>query len=890
MNCVLLNAQSIRSKFDEFRCFVAVQKPDIVCVTETWVSEGFNGDRLQDYELQGYHMFSYCREVRQGGGILIYVNSLYSATRVEEPLKAKGVESVWIDVKIGVGTRDELRIGVFYRPGNVVKVLQLEIDQAICEEVRRNFKSQCIIMGDFNLRDYVANVETTECMLFRQMFEEELFLHQFVTEPTRLDAILDLVFSDDRELINDLTVCEGLGSSDHSTVTFNVSLKDRPKDNSLMVPNFNRAEFDKIRTDLARIDWNRELLGLDACQAWIAFKSILGRVQSRYIPLKRKRSRKNDKPPWLTPEVREAIRKKKSAFRKMKSSPIESNNRIYRKCRDEVKKRVRTARRVKEMDLARNCNTDCNNFFSFYKLSSSSRSIGPLKSKGELVSRDTDMLDLFSNQFKSVFTIEDQSGLTLLQNQPATNISIDELDTISSDLVRTHLKRVRPNKAEGPDEIYARVLKECEKEVAVPLAIIFSRSLSETEIPIDWKRANVVPVFKKGDKGKVENYRPVSLTSLVCKLFESIIKDTIVAFLNENEIIRGTQHGFMKGRSCLTNLLEFLDVATNSFDQGKQLDVAYLDFSKAFDKVPHKRLGLQLKLHGINNKMHAWIELWLSGRQQRVILNGSKSRWENVLSGVPQGSVLGPLLFLIFVNQIENGVANKVLKFADDLKLFGVIEGERDQDDFQSDLDKLVEWSEAWQMKFNFDKCKVMHIGRVKRQTVYEMGGQRLNQIEKERDLGVTINCKLSASDQVADARSKALRMLGAINRNVSYKSAEVISKLYCAFVRPHLEYCVQAWSPTYEKDCWLLERVQKRATKMINGLSNLEYEDRLESLNMFSLKYRRLRGDLIEVFKFASGQEVGYLSGMFEFNRENRNRRHQHKLVVKQSRTRLRQ
>ena len=240
-------------------------------------------------------------------------------------------------------------------------------------------------------------------------------------------------------------------------------------------------------------------------------------------------------------------------------------------------------------------------------------------------------------------------------------------------VVRVYLKKLKPNKAEGPDAVYARILRECEKETSLPLAIIFSRSLKDTKIPLDWKRANVIPIFKKGDKSDVGNYRPVSLTSIVCKLLESIIKDKMVEFFDENDLIRDSQHVFRKNRSCLTNLLKFLNVATETFDEGEQLDVTYLDFSKAFDKVPHKRLCLQLKCHGISGKTLDWIQLWISGRQQRVLLNGSKSEWREVLSGVPQGSVLGPLLFLVFVNTIDNGIASEVLKFADDMKVFRAI-------------------------------------------------------------------------------------------------------------------------------------------------------------------------------------------------------------------------
>ena len=171
--------------------------------------------------------------------------------------------------------------------------------------------------------------------------------------------------------------------------------------------------------------------------------------------------------------------------------------------------------------------------FCFYKIKNATKSVGPLKVNDVVVSEDSEMVELLSDQFKSVFTIEDQGGMALLQPQPVTDEVMDEIGDISSDLVRTYLNKVKPNKAEGPDEVYARVLKECEREIALPLAIIFSKSLNETQIPSDWKRANVVPIFKKGDKSKVENYRPVSLTSLVCKVLESIIKDRIVHFLDE---------------------------------------------------------------------------------------------------------------------------------------------------------------------------------------------------------------------------------------------------------------------------------------------------------------------------------------------------------------------
>ena len=219
---------------------------------------------------------------------------------------------------------------------------QVEIDQAICEEIRRNFRTNCLIMGDFNLRGYEDREggDKHECQPFRKVFEEELFMHQYVNEPTRQRSILDLVFADNNELVNELTVCEGLGNSDHNMIQFCITSDVGPKDNLLKVPNFNRADFNRMRNELSEVNWNNELAELNACQAWSTFKVILDRIQCRHIPRKHKRNRKRDSPPWLTPEVRAAIQIKKDAFRSMKESLLESKKIIYQISRNQVKKRL----------------------------------------------------------------------------------------------------------------------------------------------------------------------------------------------------------------------------------------------------------------------------------------------------------------------------------------------------------------------------------------------------------------------------------------------------------------------------------------------------------------------------------------------------------------------
>jgi hypothetical protein len=289
-------------------------------------------------------------------------------------------------------------------------------------------------------------------------------------------------------------------------------------------------------------------------------------------------------------------------------------------------------------------------------------------------------------------------------------------------MVYKKLEKLRMDKATGADNLLSKFLKEITNEISYPLTVVLSKSFEEGLIPEDWKLANVSPVFKKGSRGQVGNYRPISLTSQICKIFESIMRDAIIQHLEKNNLLSNAQHGFRRGRSCLTNLLVFLDRVTKNTDSGCATDVIYLDFAKAFDKVPHDRLIAKLKGHGIDGKVGIWIKEWLNGRKQRVCLQGYQSRWRAVASGVPQGSVLGPVLFLLFINDLENEILNRILKFAhfaDDTKLFGVVQSMDDHQSLQHDLSTLFQWSKDWQMEFNVGKCKIMYIGK----ELYEWSG-----------------------------------------------------------------------------------------------------------------------------------------------------------------------
>ena len=368
---------------------------------------------------------------------------------------------------------------------------------------------------------------------------------------------------------------------------------------------------------------------------------------------------------------------------------------------------------------------------------------------------------------------------------------------ISEEGVRKLLKNIKIHKTTGPDEIPAKVLHEFADELSSILRCIFQLSLDNGTIPNDRRAASIVPVFKKGDKHMAANYRPISLTSITCKLMEHIIHSQVMDHLDEHSILCDNQHGFRSKRSCETQLIITIEEIARKLATREQVNII-LEFSKAFDKVPHRRLLHKLRYYGIRNSTFLWIQDFLSHQTQEVQLEGHTSTTADVLSGVPQGTVLGPLLFLLFINDLPESTESDARLFADDCLLFRPIRNNRDTQILQNDLNSMEEWENRWQMAFHPEKCVVIRVFN-KRKPInarYTIHGHMLQEVDSTKYLGVTISKDLRWDDHINTITAKANRTLGFLRRNMKCCKSSARTAAYQGLVRPTLEYACSTWDP----------------------------------------------------------------------------------------------
>ena len=899
--------QLTSSKMNELKKLVEIKKPMIIAVCEV-KPKTQREQSLKDLEIPNFNLHHENLNVTKGRGIAIYTHQSIEKSTIQIKSTIDFEEACLIEIRLRGG--DMLLFGCIYRSPTTTETSNANNDNLISllKCISSKKYSHVCIVGDFNYKKIdwtVWKTKQSDNSKEAKFIEgvRDSYLYQHVESPTRRrgtddPSLLDLILTNEEMQISDIIHGAPLGKSDHDVLSFKFQCYvdfSRKKERYI----FERGDYEAMRNSDSMKHWLEEFVNLTNTtertseELWNSLKSQLHKMIKEFVPLETA----SNAPIWkdkgsipIDKKARQAIKKKAKSHRQWMAAKRgevneETTRKQYTKDRNLVKTLLRKAKRRFERSIALKAKTEPKAFWGHTRRQLKTKNgVAPLlsdpKDKDSIKFDDADKANILLNQFSSVFTREPEGEIPRIGQR--TDKKIPDI-TITSEMVKDALKKININKSCGPDNLHPRLLLELADMIAVPVTILFNETLKNGNLPNDWKMAYITGVFKKGSKQLPENYRPISLTSILCKIMEKFVRDNVISHLIENELLSKKQFGFVSGRSTLTQLLYYLDECIEKIANGNVIDAIYLDFSKAFDTVPHRRLLGKLESYGIQGKTLNWINSFLKGRKQQVVVNGSKSGIDSVISGIPQGTVLGPVLFVIYITDLLDVISSDGFMFADDTKIFRKITSLADALMLQDDLQKLEEWSNIWLLKFNADKCHVLTLGKfqdIKHAHRYSLCQYELEHVPSEKDLGITIDEELKFEDHITRKIQIANGIVGQIRRSFSYLSTETFRRLYVAFVRPHLEYCQAVWSPHLMRYINALENVQIRATKLVDGLANLDYSERLRKINIPTLVHRRRRGDMIEMFKHFKSYDKSTLSPTFKpKNRPSR----QHKLQVHQ-------
>ena len=490
-----------------------------------------------------------------------------------------------------------------------------------------------------------------------------------------------------------------------------------------------------------------------------------------------------------------------------------------------------------------------------------------LDEEGSVADSDEDKANLLNATFHKVFKNDDGTDLTsdciLSPQQCLHDFYISEEDVSSA------MHNIPDKLSRTPDGIPAYFWKRASAPFFHVIAFLFNLSLSQGVMPFQWKTAIVVPVFKKGSRDIPSNYRPISLTCVLCRVFESIIVSKLLCHLETFNLLSINQFGFLPKRSSSSQLLCVLFKCFYAFDSKNSVDLIYTDVAKAFDSVCHSKLISVLSRYGVKDNVLNWIKCFLTDRSQRVCINNICSASLPVKSGVPQGSILGPLLFVIYINDAPSFVSKnnpncEMFLYADDAKLFS-----NNAFSLQQGLDKFTNWLKLHQLDLAVAKCEHLCISRNHCSNSYFAGSLNIKTVSVVKDLGVYISDNLKWSYHISHIHRNASLCSYQILRSFSTKNIWILLKAFITYVRPKVEFNTCVWSPYLKKDIVLLESVQRNFTRYAFTRCNIpfkSYNDRLCKLGIKSLEYRRLEFDLILMFKICHNLCDLQFSNYFEY------------------------
>ena len=888
LRIINVNCQSISNKKGAWGHLLHTTRPDIIIATETWLDKNIANSEL---ESDGYQIYRRDRSTGSHGGVLIAVNQAISSMEVKVQSEA---EILWVKVHCQ-GHRD-IFVAACYRSHVSDKMFTKRLRQTMETISKRKRPCAFLIGGDFNLPGWDwpnSNIKPqTQYVSLHHDFMDLLNdygLTQHVSTPTRENNILDLVITNLPEQINRVKVIPGI--SDHNIAYLELSVRPvTRKQQRRKVWLYNKADWrglaDYLKPRFDRLD-KKYYPSPD--ELWSEIKHHLLDGMVMYIP--RRTTKSKDSCPWIDKELHQIIKTRDRLYDKSKDKGSAKAEQRFKMYKQIAKKQFRK----KHAQYVNNLFTDeekskdelSKRFWTYVKhrKSPAISTVGPFKKGNQLISDSKEKAEILNDQFVSVFS---EPSEPQDYNDTTRTSCMPDIQVVKRGVWK-QLHNLKPNKAAGPDGISPRVYKELASVLAGPLTSLFQLSLDKGMVPSDWKKATVCPIFKKGEKYDPVNYRPVSLTSVACKVLEHIITSHLMTYAEDRSLLHPNQHGFRKNKSCEKQLIELIADLTTNMDEQIQMEACILDFSKAFDKVSHQKLLGKLASYGISHQLVSWIDSFLTNRVQTVVVDGKESREASVSSGVPQGSILGPTLFLYYINDLPDNIASTVRLFADDTIIYNTSEN---HEILQDDLRRLEIWEKKWDMQFHPLKCE--HVTFTRKTTkranhTFHLHSTAIPKADKTKYLGVTINSKITWNDHISSVVAKANAALGFVRRNVITCSETIRLTAYKQLVRPLMEYASAAWDSlpgTLESS---LESVQRRAARFICGILRTDHQTSttslLSKLDLDDLVSRRANARL-RVFKQYHFSENNVILSHLQHAPAPSVRRHCHQYLIPHSNT----
>ena len=864
------------TKVLELQSYIDKHKFDLIILNETWLKSSIHDAEIIPFP--HYNIFRLDRNLkthppdinnpnkfkRNGGGVLIAVNSELglNPTIVKSPCNAE-----LLSVKLSLPNNKQFCISTCYRVGTLGDYNFSQISNRLHYIVNSKKINGHLLIGDLNLESVDWPSYRSSVSLHKKFLDlfADIGHSQLIANTTHyLGKILDLCITSAPHMLTNLRVLEfnEAVKSDHFGIVFDLKYKYRKlKTPPYTIFNFSKANWDALNYELSRVPWDTVLKFCDIHTAWPKFKAIFNSLCVKHIPKIKVKSKMT--PPWFDSDVHKLCLKKERFRKLFRSTGNEMYNTKFKNCRKEIKKTIKVKMRS-NFDDDSNPKVVTKKFWSYVKsCSNSSRIPDTISFGGRFRSDLTDKANLFNDYFCQQFSSPSSYDIDIDFNyDPLLDFAIDFRT------VRKILSSINENKSQGPDGINGKILKNCASSIAYPVTLLFNLSFSQGQIPSEWKLANIVPIHKKGDKTKVENYRPISLTSLIMKIFEKCIRDELLNLCKH--LIHPSQHGFLPNKSCTTQLIPFIDSLACCLNNRNKIDVVYFDFAKAFDSVSHDiildKLKHDFKIDGLLLK---FIKDYLQGRKQRVVLGSGISNEADVISGVPQGSILGPLLFVLFINDLHTVVSEgtSIALYADDTKIWREILSEYDCITLNSDIQAMTDWAMRNLMTFHPKKCKILSVAHnvfldfLPFQTIfpYVMNNTLLDHVTSENDLGLLVHQKLNWSIQQASIISKALCQFNLLRRTCHFvKNQHKKRTLYLTIIRSLFEHCSPIWCPTLEAITNKFEPFQKRCIKWILNeqslsYSQLDYFKKLYDLKIMPLSYKFTFSDLVLFYKICN-------------------------------------